>query len=141
MTTALFEVVDQMVSAIGTVPSLVGRVGDEGTLPMDIEALPQVRVLPRRAARGALMGEVEAREALVIVIVRAAGAKPGRVAHELLALAHRALMTDVELNNGSVQIDLGTESFRFVDTEQSVCDLQAEYQITYEQGRASLFAL
>lgn len=141
MTTALFDVIDAMVLAMGAVPALAGRVQDEGTLPMDINQLPQVRVTPRRVARGALMGEMEARESLVIVTVRAAGVKPGRAAHELLAQTHRALMTDTELNNGSVQIDLGTETFRFVDTEESVCDLQAEYQITFEQGRESLFAL
>lgn len=137
--TKLFDVADQMESVCAAVPALVGRVGVERTLPLMSSALPAVNIIPRNQRRGDLTGEVQSRDASILLIVRTAGDRPGRDAHELLAAAHMALMTDLALNDESVQIELVAETFRYVDTEQSMCDLQADYQINYAHPRASLF--
>jgi hypothetical protein len=139
MTTRLFSILDDMKAAGLTVPELVDRIDVERVLPFDIGALPAVCIQPRLTDPSALGGEVQGRDGKVLVIVRTAGnSGPGRAAHELLAKLHQALMRYPNLNNGSVQLELGTESFRYIDSEESVCDLQAEYGIAFEHDRDSL---
>lgn len=136
--TRLFELIEEMRQACDAAPDLVGRVHRERVLPIDINQLPAVCILPRRTQNTALMGEVQGREATVLVIVRTAGDQPGQAAHELLAAAHQALMAWPELNDGSAQIELSTETFRYIDAEQSMCDLQAEYLVNFDHARSSL---
>lgn len=138
MTTKLFATLDLMAAACLTVPALAGRVGVERTLPYETSALPVVTLHPRRSQPSGMGGEVQGRDTTVVVIVRCAGDQPGRAAHELLALAHAAMTTAPALNDGSVQLDPATETFRYVDSEQSTCDLQVEYEITFELARESL---
>lgn len=135
--TKLFDTLDAMKAAIDTVPALAGRVGVERTLPVTMAELPVMTLYPRRSQANGVGGEVEGRDNTVVVIVRAGGDQPGRAAHELLAAAHAAMVSQFDAD-GSVQIDLGTETFRYVDSEQSICDLQAEYEITFELARGSL---
>lgn len=136
--TKLFDVIDAMVASCASVPELASRVQAERVLPLDVMQLPRVCLYPRRGQPGAMGGEAYARESTVLVVIRTAGDEPGRAAHELLSLINRALLTDVELNDGTVQIDLSTETFRYMDAEQSMCDLQAEYELTFEVERDSL---
>ncbi len=132
MTTRLFSIMDDMKAAGDTVAELIDRIHVERVLPLDISELPAICIQPRRTEPSALSGEFQGRDGTVLVIVRAAdNAGPGRAAHELLAKLHQALMRYPDLNNGSVQLDLGTESFRYIDSEESVCDLQAEYGIAF----------
>lgn len=138
MTTRLFSIIDDMVAAIGAVPTLTGHVSAERVLPLDIGQLPAICIMPRRTQPNALSGEVQGRDGTILVIVRTAGNEPGRAAHGLLALAQQALMQYAPLNDGSVQIDLGTETFRYIDSEQSMCDLQAEYEVAFDHDRDSL---
>ena len=139
-TTVLFSLLDDMEAAIKAVPALTNMVGVERTLPIDSAALPQMSLMPRRTEPNGLGPEVQSREGAVFLTVRATGDKPGRIAHELLAQAHQALMRDESLNDGAVHIELGVETFRYVDSEQTVVDLQAEYQITFCHSRDSLLS-
>jgi hypothetical protein len=136
--TKLFDCIEQMRQACDSVPELTGRVYRERVLPLDITALPAVCILPRRVQQTALAGEMQGREATVLVIVRTAGDEPGEAAHALLNAAHEALTTWGALNDGSVQIELSTETFRYIDNEQTMCDLQAEYLVEYDHERGSL---
>lgn len=136
--TKLFDCIEQMRQACDAVPELTGRVYRERVLPLDISALPAVCILPRRVQQTALAGEMQGREATVLVIVRTAGDEPGEAAHTLLNAAHQALTTWGALNDGSVQIELSTETFRYIDNEQTMCDLQAEYLVEYDHDRGSL---
>ncbi len=139
MTTRLFSIMDDMKAAGETVAELVGRIHVERVLPLEIGELPAICIQPRRTESAALGGEIQGRDGTVLVIVRAAGnSGPGRAAHELLSKLHEALTRYPDLNNGSVQLELGTESFRYIDSEESVCDLQAEYEIAFEHDRDSL---
>lgn len=138
MTTALFSVLDRMEAAGLTVPELAQRIEVERVLPVQISDLPSVSIIPRRTQVAGVGGEVQGRQAMALVIVRVGGENPGRRAHELLSLLHAAFMTDPDLNDGSVQLDLGTETFRYIDTEQSICDLQAEYEVVFDHSRTSL---
>lgn len=136
--TRLFDLADSMETACAAVPELTGRVGVERTMPIAMDELPVVNIIPRTVRRGDLQGDLQSRDASILVIVRTAGDRPGRAADALLAKAHAAMTTHPDLNDGSAQIDLASETFRYVDTEQSMCDLQAEYLITYEHARESL---
>lgn len=136
--TKLFDVLDEMEAVLLAVPALAGRVGVERTLPMVAEQLPQCTLVPRRGVPGGLDGETLARDHTVVLGVRAAGARPGRDAHALAAQAHAALTTAATLNAGDVTLRLSTETFRYLDAEQSLCDLQIEYEVTFEHARESL---
>ena len=138
MTTRLFTIMDLMEAAGRAVPSLAQRVEVERVLPVQIGDLPSISIIPRRSQPSGVGGEVQGREGMVLVIVRTGGDKPGRQAHELLSLLQAAFTTAPELNDGSVQLELGTETFRYIDTEQSICDLQAEYEVAFNHSRESL---
>lgn len=139
MTTKLFSIIDEMVAAMRTVPELASNTHPERVLPLDIAQLPAVCVMPKRTQPNALGGSVQGREGTIVVIVRTAGDEPGRTAHELLHLAHKAVMNADDFLEGLVQIDLGAETFRYIDSEQSMCDLQAEYEVSFDIDRDSLF--
>ncbi len=138
MTTRLFSILDLMEAAGRTVPALADRIEVERVLPVQISDLPSVSIIARRTQPSGVAGEVVGREGMVLVIVRTGGVKPGRQAHELLSLLQTAFTTAPQLNDGSVQLDLGTETFRYIDTEQSICDLQAEYEVVFDHPRENL---
>lgn len=137
MTTRLFVVMDLMKGAAVTVPELAGITEVEQVLPVTAEQLPVISIVPSRTQPTAIAGEMESREAVVTVLVRTAGAQPGRRAHELLSLLHGAVCDDEGLAYQAT-LRLGSERFRYVDSEQSICDLQAEYEIAFEHSRTSL---
>ena len=141
MTTRLFASIDLLVSiARANLPAgLAGpdRISAERTLTVVFGDLPVVGIYPRRSQPGSLGGEVMARDNTVLVVVRAAGEQCGRKAHELLAALHAA-WTKAPAFAEPGTLELGTESFRYVDTEQTVCDLQAEYEFSFELPRESL---
>lgn len=141
MTTRLFAAIDLMVTIAqaSAPPELAGtgRIESERTLTVVAGELPCVSIQPRRSQPGGLGGEVLGRDNTVVVVVRAMGDKPGRKAHELLAALHAAWMAAPAFSEPGT-LELATESFRYVDSEQSVCDLQAEYEFSFELPRESL---
>lgn len=137
MTTRLFVVMDLMKAAAVSVPQLASITDVEQVLPVTAEQLPVISILPSRTQPTAMDGEMTSREGVVTVLVRTAGAQPGRRAHELLSLLHGAVCADEGLAYEAT-LRLGSERFRYVDSEQSICDLQAEYEIAFEHSRTSL---
>lgn len=141
MTTRLFAAIDLLVSIAKTNPpaelAAPGRIAAERTLTVAQGELPCVSIQPRRGQSNGLDGEVVGREATVMVVVRTMGEGPARQAHELLAELHKAWMTAPAFAEPGTLV-MTTESFRYADSEQSICDLQVEYEFSFELPRASL---
>lgn len=139
MTTRLFAFIDLMVNAIRTVPALAERTEAERVQALQPGDDPWVTVLPLRSRKGELEGDdVAARVATVGLLIRTAGAAPGREAYELLNMAYGALIADAQLGGEVLHLELSDDELKYANADQTLCDLQAEIRITYEHLRGDL---